>query len=303
VLWATFGLGFLTVLPVLVVGVPIHLLVSLIEQPVVASIFEAFFVAAIPEEFFKLVVLVGYSMRTRAFDEPMDGIVYGVVASLGFATFENMLYVLDGGTGVALSRAFSAVPLHAFLGAIMGYFVGQAWKNPERRFPLLVQAYAIAVVLHGIYDFPLMTMSALGSAGPHLPLAFATLAVLVIAWNWSLRLTRTLRKEQLMGRIIQVVPGIPEVIDAPRAGSRVIPIVQIAFGVISSSVGGMVVLGLFLAFILGIVASEDTSDVLMGGAMIGLMPLVVGVLVFRHGVKGLNRKEPMGNGELGMQNT
>ena len=237
-IWATFALGVLTVIPVLMIGIPIHLAVAHIEQPVLASACEALFVAAILEEFFKLVVLVLYSMRTREFDEPMDGIVYGVVVSLGFATFENVLYVMDGGTGVAFSRAFSAVPLHAFLGAIMGYYVGQAWKNPGRRREFIIRGYAIAVFLHAIYDFPLMTMSALGDEGPKLLLVLATLAVLVVAWRWALRLTRRLRREQLVQRVIEAAPGAPAVIPEPLTRSRVIPVMQISFGVISASVGG-----------------------------------------------------------------
>jgi RsiW-degrading membrane proteinase PrsW (M82 family) len=290
IIWTTFGFGVLTVLPVLLIGIPIHLGVARIEQPVLASACEALFVAAILEEFFKLTVLVLYSMRTREFDEPMDGIVYGVVASLGFATFENLLYVMDGGTGVAFSRAFSAVPLHAFLGAIMGYYVGQAWKNPGRRSAYIVRGYAIAVFLHALYDFPLMTMNALGNTGSSLPLALATLGVLVVAWRWALRLTRGLRKEQLVRRATEVATGAPEVVTQPPVRSRVIPVMQISFGVISASVGGMVALGLLLAFLLGAVAAEDTTDVLLGGAMIGLLPLAIGGLLFRYGVRGLNSR-------------
>ena len=289
-IWRTFGLGVLTVLPVLTIGIPIHLAVARIEQPVLASAFEALFVAAIPEEFFKLVVLVLYSMRKQEFDEPMDGIVYGVVASLGFATFENLLYVMDGGTGVAFSRAFSAVPLHAFLGAIMGYYVGQAWKNPGRRTEFILRGYAIAVFLHAVYDFPLMAMNALGNEGPKLLLALATLAVLVVVWRWALHLTRRLRREQLVHRVIEAAPGAPDGVLEPPTRSRVMPVIQISFGVISASAGGMVALGLTLAFILGAVAAGDTIDVLLGGAMIGLLPLVVGGLLFRHGVRGLNRR-------------
>jgi protease PrsW len=290
VIWTTFGFGVLTVLPVLLIGIPIHLAVAFIEQPILASSCEALFVAAILEEFFKLLVLVLYSMRTRAFDEPMDGIVYGVVASLGFATFENLLYVMDGGTGVAFSRAFSAVPLHAFLGAIMGYYVGQAWKNPARRTPLLVRGYVIPVFLHALYDFPLMTMNALGNGGPSLPLALATAGVLVVTWRWALRLTGGLRREQLVQRSIEASHGAPGVVLVPAAHSRVIPIMQISFGVISASVGGMVALGLLFAFMLGAVAAGDTSDVLIGGALIGLLPLVAGGLFFRQGVRGLNTR-------------
>ena len=87
-------------------------------------------VKPIPEETFKYLVLTRYSARHRAFDEPMDGIVYGAVASLGFAALENLLYVGSGDLGTAVARAATAVPGHAFTGAIMGYYVGQARFGP-----------------------------------------------------------------------------------------------------------------------------------------------------------------------------
>ena len=145
VLWTTFAFGVLSVVPVLVVGVPIHQLIAGIEVPLIRGFLEAFFVAAVPEEFFKLAVLLLYSMRRVEFDEPMDGIVYGVVASLGFATFENVLYVFDGGLGVAVSRAFSAVPFHAFAGAILGYYVGQAKFRLEEKWLLIVKGYGAVI--------------------------------------------------------------------------------------------------------------------------------------------------------------
>jgi protease PrsW len=310
VIWTTFGLGVFTVLPVVLIGVPIHLLVAQIDVPVLASGFESLFVAAIPEEFFKLLVLLFFSMRTRDFDEPMDGIVYGVVASLGFATFENILYVLDGGTTVAISRAFSAVPFHAFLGAIMGYYVGQAWKLPERRKDLILRGYVTAVVLHAVYDFPLMTMNALENKGPNLLLALATVTVLIVTWRWALRLTRGLRKEQLAQLVIPVpaTPAaavraeVPAAIPASVRRTLVVPIAQIALGVVSASLGGMITLGLLLAFILGVVASEDATDVLLGGAVIGALPLAAGGAFFRQGIKGLNRERPRKNVERGAEN-
>jgi len=260
-----------------------------IEHPVLASALEAFFVAAIPEEFFKLVVLLFYCMRKEAFDEPMDGIVYGVVASLGFAALENLLYVVDGGTGVAFSRAFTAVPLHAFLGAIMGYYVGQAWKNPARRTALIVRGYGIAVLLHGVYDFPLMTMNAL-EGEPELLLAAATLVVLL----HFVELGGPAQPGPPTGTIgAYGDPGGtgrqrcddgsdgPFPRDTGDADRR---------GVISASMGGMVVFGLLLSFFLGIVAVDDTTDVVSGGVLIGVLPLVAGGLFFRYGVRGLNNR-------------
>ena len=143
-------------------------------------------------------------MRNRAFDEPMDGIVYGVVASLGFATLENILFVFNGGMSVAVSRAFTAVPLHAFVGAIMGYYVGQAWRHPEERRRYILQGYGIAVLLHMLYDFPLMAMAEVEEVGTVLLLGLCTLGVLMVCWLWTVRLVRRLRREQLA----LVVPSV-----------------------------------------------------------------------------------------------
>ena len=56
--------------------------------------FDSFIRAAFVEEFFKACVLIFYCTRKAAFDEPMDGVVYGVAASLGYAAYENIDYVL-----------------------------------------------------------------------------------------------------------------------------------------------------------------------------------------------------------------
>ena len=67
--------------------------------------------------------------KMKDFNEPTDGIVYGVCASLGFATLENIYYVYalsdyfeTTSLSLAIARAFSAVPAHAAFGALMGYF-------------------------------------------------------------------------------------------------------------------------------------------------------------------------------------
>jgi RsiW-degrading membrane proteinase PrsW (M82 family) len=120
----------------------------------------SFIVAALVEETFKFWVLWRYSARHCAFDEPYDGIVYGVAASLGFAAVENVMYVLsahqesfESGLSVAFLRALLSVPLHAACGAIMGICVGigRFSRGPaSASWALLGLAGAIA--LHGAYD-------------------------------------------------------------------------------------------------------------------------------------------------------
>jgi RsiW-degrading membrane proteinase PrsW (M82 family) len=290
VLWTTFALGVLSVLPVLMVGVPIHQLIAGVGAPVIRGFLEAFFVAAIPEEFFKLVVLLLYSMRRVEFDEPMDGIVYGVVASLGFATFENILYVFDGGLSVAVSRAFSAVPLHAFAGAILGYHVGQAKFRPEEKWLLIVKGYGAVVLLHGFYNFPLLTLMAVEEASSGGLLALVTVVVLLTGWRWALRLMRRLRKEQLAGRAAAAGAEAPPLLCVPRVsvGTRIGAIVPTVVGLLCGSGGGTVILGLILAAAMGAVAEEHATSVLVGGVVIGVLPFLGGLLLFIKGVRRLN---------------
>src|SRR5207244_9258054 len=97
------------------------------------------------------------------------------------------------------------VPGHAFMGAIMGYFVGQAKFREGRRGVLLATGYFTAMILHGLYDFPLLTMRAMSGSAGQIPaesadavggLVLATLVVLVVEGTWALRLARRLRAEQ-----------------------------------------------------------------------------------------------------------
>ena len=85
----------------------------------------AFLGAAIPEELAKFVLLWLFLRNNRHFDERMDGIVYAVCISLGFAGLENMLYVIgdEDWMSVALSRAVFSVPGHFCFGVIMGVFL------------------------------------------------------------------------------------------------------------------------------------------------------------------------------------
>jgi RsiW-degrading membrane proteinase PrsW (M82 family) len=90
------------------------------------------------------------------FDEPVDGIVYGCAAALGFAAVENVKYFAMGrmsGTVIAL-RAFVTVPAHMFFGAIWGYGLGR--RLVSRRTSVLA-FLAIAALAHGTFDALLST--------------------------------------------------------------------------------------------------------------------------------------------------
>ena len=145
--------GALASIPVLIVVLPLKSL-GLPSDKFQSALYIAFVLAAIPEEFFKFNAFYSQVKDKPAFDEPFDGIIYGVTASLGFATLENILYVTSGGLETAINRAYTAVPLHAFAGVIMGYYAGKAHftKSWAKRKILFLSALIIPMLFHGFYD-------------------------------------------------------------------------------------------------------------------------------------------------------
>ena len=117
---------------------------------------EAFFGAALPEEFCKLLMLYLCIWKNPNFDEYYDGLEYAAFVGLGFAGIENVLYIMQGGLGLAVSRGIFAVPAHFFFAIFMGYFFSLARFRYEKRRSYMFLAYIIPVILHGTYDFLLM---------------------------------------------------------------------------------------------------------------------------------------------------
>jgi RsiW-degrading membrane proteinase PrsW (M82 family) len=86
-------------------------------------------------------------------NEPFDWLVYAVSVSLGFATLENIEYVLAGGAGVAAFRALTAVPCHALLGTLMGDRLARAARTTGAA-AIRQQVLAVVepILWHGTYD-------------------------------------------------------------------------------------------------------------------------------------------------------
>ena len=82
-----FG-GFLSVIIALIIGVPMMKIGTAFQSPLFKSFYDAFFVAAIPEEFAKFIILYWIIWKSKFFDEHYDGIIYAVFVSLGFALVE-----------------------------------------------------------------------------------------------------------------------------------------------------------------------------------------------------------------------
>ena len=118
---------------------------------------------ALLEEFSKWIMAYNIGYKSEEFDEIYDSIVYAVFVSLGFAGFENLLYVFDNqSVGVSILRGLLSVPGHACYGLYMGYFLAlsklfskRGRTDLENRY--LALSLIVPTILHGIYDYCLMS--------------------------------------------------------------------------------------------------------------------------------------------------
>jgi len=188
---ATFVLGILSIGPLIMFD---NIILLIKGSPIEYNPFmQAFFDAAFKEELLKFCVLFFFCVRFAEFNEPMDGIVYGTVVSLGFASYENIFYVYGAegfniSLGTAYTRAFSAVPSHAFDGVIMGFFIGRHYFRKHESKINIYFAFLIPFILHGLYDWTLMEESIHNN--------FMWLIVAIELWL-VIYLYRVLKKEQL----------------------------------------------------------------------------------------------------------
>jgi protease PrsW len=149
----SFILGLLLVFPIMFLQYVFEM-----EKVFSSTLFDSYILTGFLEEFFKWFILYVSIFQHLHFDEHYDGIVYGVAVSLGFATLENILYLLANGVEYALGRAFLPVSSHALFGVLMGYYMGKSkFSGVNRSMQWLLLSIVIPIFLHGSYDYIIVT--------------------------------------------------------------------------------------------------------------------------------------------------
>lgn len=156
-------------------SVILTLLLSTVLEPIIPDLEDSntnfiylaintFFKVALVEEFSKWIFLKKITWKNKEFNYIYDAIVYAVFVALGFATIENIIYVLgsEGGISIAILRAILSVPGHAFDGVFMGYYYGlakQAKINDNIKLfkRNMIFSLLIPVVFHFIFDYLLLS--------------------------------------------------------------------------------------------------------------------------------------------------
>src|SRR6267154_3632539 len=169
--WTAFMLGAASISLLGVVRAPFASILAAPENPWVARALHSVFGVALPEETVKILVIVAVSLRRRPFADPMDTVVYGAAAGLGFAAYENLAYLVqhpEMWRSLAVLRSVLTVPFHGALGIIAGAYLAIARSgtalgaNRHHRDWARISSWSLVlfapVALHAAFDFPLLTL-------------------------------------------------------------------------------------------------------------------------------------------------
>jgi len=154
----TFFLGILSVIPAIIIESLFANLLG-IDKSINFNTFIYFvFVVGFTEEIAKFLPVRFYAFKKGAFNEPFDGIVYASASAIGFLFIENVMYIfpsfssgIENGLGMITARIISS-PLHILFASYWGLELGLYKKNPKRK-PYVYKSLIIASLLHGLYDF------------------------------------------------------------------------------------------------------------------------------------------------------
>ncbi|WP_375413689.1 PrsW family glutamic-type intramembrane protease [uncultured Bradyrhizobium sp.] len=169
--WTAFLLGAASISLLGAARAPFMSVLAVTDNPRLALALRSVFGVAAPEEMVKVLVIVAVSWQRRRFADPMETVVYGAAAGLGFAAYENLAYLVqhpEMWRSLAVLRSVLTVPFHGALGIIAGAYLAIArsgtalgahrrhrdWARVSTRISILL----VPVLLHSGFDFPLLTL-------------------------------------------------------------------------------------------------------------------------------------------------
>ena len=143
------------------------------------------------EELAKMLPFLLVVLRFKAFDEPLDGIIYASFIGLGYAATENFDYLDYLSPLEAVARGFAGPVIHMLFASIWAHWISSAWLRRERILVPALIGGLIAIALHGLYDFLVLL---------HPVTALPIAAALILAiWIWRLQLMRRLHLDAIAG--------------------------------------------------------------------------------------------------------
>src|SRR3954465_14239191 len=192
--WLAFILGAASISLLGIARAPFAAILAVPGNPWMTQVLRSVFGVAAPEEIVKVLVIlvVAASARRRTFADPMDTVVYGAAAGLGFAAYENLAYLVQHAEmwrSLAALRSVLTVPFHGALGVIAGAYLAIArsgtalgahrhHRDWARILSLVLMLFA-PLALHAAFDFPLLMLQQNPDINPSARMMLGSASVLI----------------------------------------------------------------------------------------------------------------------------
>lgn len=120
------------------------------------------------EEIFKFVAVAVIALNSDYNDEPIDAMIYSIVVALGFAAFENALFLVQplAGGEIAQSivtgnlRFVGATLVHVVSSALVGFCLGYVfYKGYLAKVIAVIVGLSLAIGLHSAFNLSIINGS------------------------------------------------------------------------------------------------------------------------------------------------
>lgn len=116
--------------------------------------------APLIEEYLKYAVVRFKVIHKKELDQPLDIMLYLIIAALGFAAVENFLaifevdiYSLKNALQILSARFLTSTFLHALSSGLLGYFLTLGFLNILKRKFFTLAGLGIAILFHSGYNY------------------------------------------------------------------------------------------------------------------------------------------------------
>lgn len=142
----------------------------------------SFFILSAVEEIFKFgAARLIIDKHPYDFDEPVDAMIYMIVAALGFAAVENIAAAAKG-SGMAFEttalRFIGATLLHTISSGLLGYYWAKEIITKRRTF--LYIGFALSTALHTVFNYLILSYEPVV-----VPTTFLIVAALLILYDFE----------------------------------------------------------------------------------------------------------------------
>ncbi len=192
-----FFYGILVTLPAILLEMGIFKGISflnskdILTSPFLIVLLNIFVGVALVEEVLKYLVVRAKVLGNPEFDEPVDVVLYMIIAALGFAALENILilfslgpvFLFDQTMGISVFRFLGATFLHTLSSGTVGFFLALSFFETKNRLKLLFTGLGLAIFLHGLYNFCIM--KAEGSLKLLIPALILIVLAIFLSWGFK----------------------------------------------------------------------------------------------------------------------